>query len=54
MFNYNSIIINEILANLLFISSGTTDTREKYLPYHEGLKMGTLEVASIAAAFRDR
>ena len=37
----------------LCLSSGTTDTRAKYLLYHEGLKEGTLEVASIAAAFRE-
>ena len=37
----------------LCLSSGTTDTRAKYLLYHQGLKEGTVEVASIAAAFRE-
>ena len=37
----------------LCLSSGTTDTKAKYLLYHHGLREGTLEVASIAAAFRE-
>ena len=37
----------------LCLSSGTTDTKAKYLLYHEGLKEGTLEIGSIAAAFRE-
>ncbi|MCO5591141.1 hypothetical protein L7F22_045122 [Adiantum nelumboides] len=38
----------------LCLSSGTTEAKEKYLPYHEGLTEGTLETARIAGAFRDR
>ncbi|KAH7445180.1 hypothetical protein KP509_02G111200 [Ceratopteris richardii] len=38
----------------LCLSSGTTEAKEKYLPYHDGLKQGTLEIARIAGAFRSR
>ena len=37
----------------LCLSSGTTDTKAKFLLYHHGLRERTLEVASIAAAFRE-
>ncbi|MCO5550167.1 hypothetical protein L7F22_003649 [Adiantum nelumboides] len=43
-----------IAAGYQFLSSGTTEAKEKYLPYHEGLNEGTLEIAWIAGAFRDR
>ncbi|KAI5060230.1 hypothetical protein GOP47_0024650 [Adiantum capillus-veneris] len=49
-----SSIITSTPLEALCLSSGTTEAKEKHLPYHKGLNEGTLEIARIAGAFRDR